>query len=83
MSNAAGFSDTIPNTQDTFADVPPSNTFWLFVERLLLNRPDVMSGYVCGAPTEPCDSENRPYFRPNNNATPSPTKTQSDQVAKQ
>jgi hypothetical protein len=69
VSNAAGFSDTIPNTQYTFADVPPSNTFWLYVERLLLNRPGVMSGYPCGAPTEPCDSENRPYFRPNNPLT--------------
>jgi hypothetical protein len=69
VSEAAGFTDTIPDTQYTFADVPPNSTFWIYVERLLLNRPGVMSGYVCGAPTEPCDSENRPYFRPNNPLT--------------
>ena len=69
VSNAAGFTDPIPNAQYTFADVPPVHTFWLFVERLLLNRPDVMGGYPCGGQGEPCDSENRPYFRPNNPLT--------------
>jgi N-acetylneuraminic acid mutarotase len=69
VSNAAGFNDTIPDTQYTFTDVEPGSTFWLYVERLLLNRPGVMSGYACGGPGEPCDSENRPYFRPNNPLT--------------
>jgi hypothetical protein len=70
VSNAAGFNDTIPPTQYTFTDVQPNHTFWVFVERLLLNRPDVMSGYVCGTvPSEPCDAQNRPYFRPNNPLT--------------
>jgi hypothetical protein len=69
VSNAAGFSDTIPDTQYQFADVEPGSTFWLYVERLLLNRPGVMSGYSCGGPGEPCDSESRPYFRPNNPLT--------------
>jgi hypothetical protein len=69
VSNAAGFDDTIPPTRYTFTDVPPSNTFWAFVERLLLNRPGVMGGYACGGPGEPCDGENRPYFRPNNPLT--------------
>jgi hypothetical protein len=69
VSNAAGFNDTIPPTQQTFTDVPPTNTFWVYVERLLANRPDVMSGYACGGAGEPCDSENRPYFRPNNPLT--------------
>jgi hypothetical protein len=69
VSNAAGFNDAIPPTQQTFADVPPTHTFWLFVERLLTNRPDVMSGYQCGGPGEPCDTSNRPYFRPNNPLT--------------
>jgi hypothetical protein len=69
VSNAAGFSDTIPETQYTFADVPPTHTFWVYVERLLLNRPNVMGGYQCGGPGEPCDSENRAYFRPNNPLT--------------
>jgi hypothetical protein len=69
VSNAAGFSDVIPEAQHTFADVPPDYTFRLYVERLLLNRPGVMSGYSCGGPGEPCDGENRPYFRPNNPLT--------------
>ena len=69
VSNAAGYSDVIPEAQHTFADVPPASTFRLYVERLLLNRPGVMSGYPCGGPGEPCDSENRPYFRPNNPLT--------------
>jgi hypothetical protein len=69
VSNAAGFADVIPPTQYTFADVPPTHTFWEFVERLLLNRPDVMGGYPCGGPGEPCDGQNRPYFRPNNPLT--------------
>ena len=69
VSNAAGFNDTIPPTQYTFTDVPTSNTFWVFVERLLLNRPGVMSGYQCGGPGEPCDPQNRAYFRPNNPLT--------------
>jgi hypothetical protein len=69
VSNAAGFDDTIPPNQQQFADVPPNSTFWLYVERLLLNRPGVMSGYTCGGPGEPCDTGNRPYFRPGNPLT--------------
>jgi hypothetical protein len=69
VSEARGFATAIPPTQQTFADVVPGSTFWLYVERLLLNRPGVMAGYPCGSPGEPCDSENRPYFRPNNGVT--------------
>ncbi|HET9495368.1 MAG TPA: S8 family serine peptidase [Chloroflexia bacterium] len=69
VSNAAAFSDAVPEAQQTFTDVPPTHTFWLFVERLLMNRPEVMSGYTCGGEGEPCDTENRPYFRPNNPLT--------------
>jgi hypothetical protein len=69
VSESAGFTDTIPPTQYGFADVQPNSTFWVYVERLLLNRPGVMSGYQCGGPGEPCDSQNRPYFRPNNPLT--------------
>jgi N-acetylneuraminic acid mutarotase len=68
-SESAGFSDTIPDTQYTFTDVLPGSTFWLYIERLLANRPDAISGYPCGGPFEPCDSGNRPYFRPNNGVT--------------
>lgn len=69
VSNAAGFTDIIPDTGYRFADVLPGSTFWLYVERLLLNRPGVMAGYPCGGANEPCDSQNRPYFRPNNPLT--------------
>ncbi|HET9494747.1 MAG TPA: S-layer homology domain-containing protein, partial [Chloroflexia bacterium] len=69
VSNGAGFDDAVSPEQYTFADVPPTHTFWVYVERLLLNRPDVMAGYPCGGPGEPCDAENRPYFRPNNPLT--------------
>jgi hypothetical protein len=69
VSNAAGFNDEIPATQQDFTDVPSTSTFWVFVERLLENRPGVMGGYACGGPGEPCDGEARPYFRPNNPLT--------------
>jgi hypothetical protein len=68
VSNAAGFSDPAPTTY-TFTDVPVGSTFHIYVERLLANRPGVMEGYPCGGPGEPCDSEGRPYFRPNNPLT--------------
>jgi glucose/arabinose dehydrogenase/plastocyanin len=70
ISNAAGFIDDIPPGTQTFQDVPEGSTFYTYTERLLLNRPNVMSGYPCGGSAEPCvPPENRPYFRPNNNAT--------------
>jgi N-acetylneuraminic acid mutarotase len=68
-SESAGFNDAIPADQQTFTDVEPGSTFWLYIERLLANRPDAIAGYPCGGPNEPCDSENRPYFRPNNGVT--------------
>ena len=36
---------------------------------MLVNRPGVIGGYPCGAPLEPCDNQNRPYFRPSNGLT--------------
>jgi hypothetical protein len=66
---SAGFGP-VPDQENTFADVPYGHTFWDVVERLLANRPNAISGYPCGQlPNEPCDSENRPYFRPNNGVT--------------
>jgi hypothetical protein len=62
VSNAAGFND--PPTSQTFADVLPGSTFYDFIERLASRL--VMSGYPCGGPGEPCDPQNRPYFRPAN-----------------
>jgi hypothetical protein len=67
VSNAAGFTE--PVSGQTFEDVSPGSTFYDFIERLASRG--VMSGYPCGSvPTEPCvPPDNRPYFRPSNNAT--------------
>ena len=62
ISNAAGYTDAIPNTQQTFADVPTGSTFWLFIERVYEHG--AISGYACGGAGEPCDAQNRGYFRP-------------------
>jgi len=67
VSNAAGFVDPIPATQQTFTDVPPSHPFWLWIERIYAHG--VITGYPCGGPGEPCDAQNRPYFRPFANVT--------------
>ena len=69
VANAAGFLDDIPPTLQTFADAPPQSAFWLYIERLLANRPGAIGGYQCGGPGEPCDPLTRPYFRPNNPLT--------------
>ena len=55
ISNAAGYVDQIPPAQQTFSDVPPSNPFWLFIERAYLHG--VVSGYADGT------------FRPGNTVT--------------
>jgi hypothetical protein len=64
---AAAFTDPIPSTQRTFADVPSSNAFWLWIEQLAGRN--IISGYQCGGPGEPCDGQNRPYFRWGANTT--------------
>jgi hypothetical protein len=65
VSNSAGLTET--PTGQTFEDVPAGHTFYLWVERLAMHN--MMSGYLCGGPDEPCGPESRPYFRPGNNAT--------------
>ena len=65
VSNAAGFAED-PGAQ-IFEDVPPTDTFYSWVNRLA--RRGIMSGYPCGGNAEPCRSGNRPYFRPGANAT--------------
>ncbi|HMA36880.1 MAG TPA: S-layer homology domain-containing protein, partial [Chloroflexia bacterium] len=47
----------------SFADVPPTNPFFAVIETAAADS--IVSGYACGGPGEPCDSRNRPYFRPN------------------
>jgi hypothetical protein len=66
--SAAGWNDPVPSTQQTFEDVPPGSTFWLWIEQLAGRG--IIGGYPCGGPFEPCQPpSNRPYFRPNNNLT--------------
>ncbi len=66
VSIAAGFGED-PGPQ-IYADVPPSNTFYAWINRLTMRGH--MGGYPCGTiPEEPCDAQNRPYFRPYASAT--------------
>jgi uncharacterized delta-60 repeat protein len=65
VSNAAGYSDNPPD--QLFTDVAASNTFYVWVQRLASRG--IMGGYSCGGEGEPCDGQNRPYFRPYNNVT--------------
>ena len=64
VANAAGLTDQ-PTTQ-TFRDVTFDNPFYDYIERVASRG--IVSGYTCGAPGEPCDTQNRPYFRQNNDA---------------
>ncbi|HUS17343.1 MAG TPA: S-layer homology domain-containing protein, partial [Chloroflexia bacterium] len=69
IANAAGFADPIPSTQRSFQDVPASDPFWVFTERLAGRG--YVSGYACGAaPAGPCvPPANLPYFLPYNDIT--------------
>ncbi len=58
---AAGWAGPTP-TSATFADVPPAHPFFAVVEAGAAHG--IISGYACGGPGEPCDSQHRPYFRP-------------------
>lgn len=50
-----------------FTDVAPDNSFFANANRLYMEG--VISGYACGGPGEPCDGDNRPYYRPGNTVT--------------
>jgi outer membrane protein assembly factor BamB len=56
-----------PVSGQTYEDVPPTGTFYPWIERL--SGRGIVGGYACGGTGEPCGTGNRPYFRPNNNAT--------------
>jgi hypothetical protein len=65
-SGAAGYTET--PTAQTFEDVPPASTFYLYIERVAARG--IVNGYPCGGADEPClPRDNRPYFRPVNPAT--------------
>jgi hypothetical protein len=65
VSIAAGYAET--HTELFFTDVPTTHQFYQWIARLYSRG--LISGYPCGSTGEPCDSQNRPYFRPNANAT--------------
>ena len=66
VSNSAGFSDP-PGTQK-FEDVQPGSPLRLHPEACFTQAS--IGGYPCGGTGEPClEPNNRPYFRPNNNAS--------------
>jgi hypothetical protein len=54
-------------TGQTFEDVQPGSTFYVYVENL--GALGVMQGYPCGGTGEPCGPGNLPYFRPGANIT--------------
>ncbi|HEX8599710.1 MAG TPA: S-layer homology domain-containing protein [Chloroflexia bacterium] len=62
VSNAAGYNEAVSG--QFYADVPPAGQGSQFYEWIMrLTNRGVMSGYPCGGPGEPCDGQNRPYFR--------------------
>jgi hypothetical protein len=61
ISDVALYNDR--PTGQAFEDVPLPSTFYVQVQRLAAR--DIIGGYPCGGPGEPCvEPENRPYFRP-------------------
>jgi hypothetical protein len=58
----------LPNpVEPTFEDVPPGSPFYRYIEAAAEHN--IIGGYECGAPGEPCDPQNRPYFRWYNDVT--------------
>ncbi|MEO6457842.1 MAG: S-layer homology domain-containing protein, partial [Chloroflexia bacterium] len=63
-----GLNLTLPPPQSAhFADVQTNNPFYQYVETAF--ERGLIGGYPCGGPGEPCDTQQRPYFRPNTNVT--------------
>lgn len=58
---------TCPAGGQCFTDVPPGSPFYEFANNLYMQ--DIVTGYACGGPGEPCDAQNRPYYRPGNAVT--------------
>jgi glucose/arabinose dehydrogenase len=65
VANAGNVGGT--PTGQYYADVEEDNPFYIWIMRL--TELGVMGGYPCGGEGEPCDQENRPYFRSYNNVT--------------
>jgi hypothetical protein len=70
MSKIVALSENWPTTgphTQHFTDVPSSSYLYDVVETCYEHN--IISGYTCGGPGEPCDSQYRAYFRPFNNVT--------------
>jgi hypothetical protein len=64
-----GWAVIVP-VDPTFADMaynPSADSLYAYVETSASKG--IINGYPCGGAGEPCDSQNRPYFRPSNNVT--------------
>ncbi|MDQ5825127.1 MAG: S-layer homology domain-containing protein [Chloroflexota bacterium] len=66
-SSASAPEATCPGDGQCFADVPPGSPFYDYANNLY--KQDIVSGYACGGPGEPCDAQNRPYYRPGSSVT--------------
>jgi hypothetical protein len=64
---AAGFPLILPPGAPHFADVGPTDPFYLYAEVAVAHG--LVQGYGCGGPGEPCDPQQRPYYRPANYVT--------------
>jgi hypothetical protein len=66
VATAAQFNE--PVSGQFFTDVPDDNPFYVWIQRLATRN--IMGGYPCGSvPSEPCDDQDRPYFRWANEVT--------------
>ncbi|MGA7731476.1 MAG: DUF4394 domain-containing protein [Chloroflexia bacterium] len=62
------FNFTEPVSGQTFEDVPNTNPFYEYIQRL--STRGILTGYACGGAGEPCvPPGNRPYFRTGNGIT--------------
>jgi hypothetical protein len=66
-STSNALDATCPSGGQCFTDVTSGNPFYAFVNRIY--QQDLVTGYPCGGPGEPCDAQNRPYYSPINNVT--------------
>jgi subtilisin family serine protease len=64
---AESFGYSADPGDQVYQDVEPGDPFYVWINRLTSH--DVMNGYPCGGPGEPCVDGNRPYFRPASYAT--------------
>lgn len=54
-------------TEQVFADVPPEHPMYAYIQHMA--SVGAIGGYPCGGAMEPCDPQQRPYFRPGQTAT--------------